>query len=334
MKQALLIFMLAGFAVFSAACDGDGNGEEDADAAPDMEQDTDVETEDDSEVPPDVPVDEDGVEEEDGADVQEDDAAPDAPDLADGDDPLDVPVDEIEDTADIEDIPEEEIVENDATALCDDLTTALCTYISGCCTADEQTQVASFVSCSAIRAGTFWNDCYAGYGPYIVDGTATIYDAAVPGCLAVFYDLASSCPSFNAAPFHKPWYMNLGCSEIVRGTYSPSQECESSEQCAGQYYCDFSASPAVCTARGAIGGACGLNDACRRGYVCVGGLCAEPSNDGGDCDEHGDCNLGLYCDSGGACRIMLASGQSCSESDDFCEGDCVTSSCQDTCNGL
>jgi hypothetical protein len=326
MKQALLYLVAAGFVVFAAACDGDGNGDEDTDAAPDMPGDTDAEVEDDGELPPDVPVEEDGVDGEDGADVQEDDAAPDTPE--------DVIEDEVEDAADAEDVPEDEIVENEATALCDDLEAALCTYISGCCTADEQTQVASYVSCSHMRAGTFWSDCYGGYGPYILDGSAVIYDAAVPGCLAVFYDLAVSCPAFNTAPFNKPWYMNLGCSEIVRGTYSPSQECDSSEQCAGQYFCDFSASPAACTPRAAIGGSCGLNDACRRGYVCVSGLCAEPSNDGGGCDEHGDCNLGLYCDSGGACRAMLAAGQSCTESSDYCEGDCVSGSCEATCDGL
>jgi len=333
MKHWPLVLMLAGFATMAAACDGDGNGDEDTDAAPDqIEEDTDGEVEEDGELPPDVPVDEDGTDAEDGdgQDVQEDDAAPDAPD---SDAPADTPEDEIEDTTDITDVPTDEIVENDATALCDDMAEALCAYIADCCTADDQTRVASFVNCDNARAGTFWNDCYSGYGPYVVDGSATIYDAAVPGCLAVFYDLATSCPAFNAAPFHKPWYMNLGCSEIVRGTYSPSQECDSSEQCAGQYYCDHSASPAVCTARSAIGGSCGLNDACRSGYVCVGGLCAQPSNDGESCDEHGDCNLGLYCDSGGACRPMLAAGQSCSESNDFCEGFCQSGSCVATCNG-
>jgi hypothetical protein len=310
MKKIVIGAMWAALACCLVSCNGGGNGE-DADA---------------------------------GDPAAEDAAADDAfPDPVEGDQeiPEDVQADEGQDIADV---PAEEIEENAASVFCLQMTDAFCDYVTACCNADEQSALAALVvDCAAPEGSAFFHACYDGIGPYVVDGTAEIYDAAVPGCLAIFSDMASSCPDFNAAPMNRTWYMDAGCSEVVRGLLSPSEDCYDSEQCPGSgtssYYCDLGSSPSTCQPRKTQGTACTVNDECMAGDVCVSDACSAHSSADGPCDEDDDCDLGTYCDvdGGAVCREMLDAGTECDTTDDLCAGRCMEGdppTCAAFCDGI
>jgi hypothetical protein len=329
MKLRMLLLPLALVAVLTAACDKDGKNGHDADVQDDHVETADPDAEADGEPPVDEEV-EDGVE---GIDEGVEDVPVDPP--AD-----DAEADAAEDPPDIDALDGTDEVElNAAGPLCEALAEAYCDYLTACCTAEELLGLPEPVDCSDPASSAYFDACYASYAPYVDNATVQIYDAALPGCLAIFSDMASSCPAFNAAPSGKPWYMDSGCSEIVRGLIDPGGHCESSEQCSGSYYCDTSVSPSVCAARVALSGACTANAQCTAGNVCAGGTCRAAVASGGACDEDADCNLGLYCDAsaGNRCAAMLGAGSPCDETADACEGLCIAgtpSTCASFCDGL
>lgn len=299
--------------IVTAACDGDDNGG--PDVTIDMIGD-DVRQDDTGE---------DRVEEEEGMDAVEVEE--------------DMPSDGAEDVLDAADIIEIEVEENEASEMCEGMADAFCDYIKACCTMDERDDIASLIVCDDLRGSAFFLDCYARIGPYVSDGTAEINVAAVPGCLAIFWDMSLTCPDFNSAPMHWPWYMETGCSRVVRGFLSPSEECDATPQCTGDYYCDVSLSPSVCRAKVERGGACSANEACMPGDVCIFEVCLQPSEPGGNCDDGGDCGVGLYCDEegGSVCRELLSEGEECDGADDLCEGRCLDGDapgCSHFCDGM
>ena len=326
MMLRMLIVLLALGMVFMAACDKDGKNGHDADVLDDHVETADPDADADGEPPADGEAD-DGAEgvDEGGEDVPVDPPADDA------DAPEDAPGDDAADGTD-------ETGLNAAGPLCEAMAEAYCDYLTSCCTDDELLGLPDPIDCDDPASSAYFDACYASYAPYVDNATVQIYDAALPGCLAIFSDMASSCPAFNAAPSGKPWYMDSGCSEIVRGQVDPGGHCESSEQCAGSYYCDASVSPSVCAARVALSGACTANAQCTPGNVCAGGTCRAPVAEVAACDEDDDCNLGLYCDAsaGNRCAEMLDAGSPCDETADACEGLCIAgtpSTCASYCDG-
>jgi len=230
---------------------------------------------------------------------------------------------------------EEEEITDPARDLCLQLTEAYCGYINRCCTTTEKIILESVIDCGNPESSAYFIECYNSIATFIQNGTAVIYESAIPGCLAMFEDIATSCPDFNSSPFNKKWYVDSGCSEVVRGTLSPNEDCYSHEQCAGNFYCDLESSPSKCTQRKGRGENCTQNYECNTGDVCVLGTCSTPSNEGADCDESDDCNLGFYCNSETQkCESFLETGSNCSSDNDFCSGKCVDEVCLHFCNGI
>ena len=299
-KGKLILFLVLAFVC--ASCGGGEGKEENAEAAEDAAQEgegMDGSRDDGGEFLPEGsdPIDEEGAE-GDATDGEGTDAPSDG-DAGEGETPM------------------------DASALCLTLTEAYCEYILGCCSAGERALLAAAVDCGRPSESAFFHDCYVRYASYVGDGTAVIDESSLPECLAIFDGMASSCPDFQALPIQKEWYMEMGCGAAVRGTLDPGAECESSEQCAGSYYCDAEAATAACLPRGAAGAECGDNDECMPGGVCIAGECASPSRAGDLCDDEGDCNQGLYCNTGyGICSGLLDAGVECDPAADLCAGRC------------
>jgi hypothetical protein len=246
---------------------------------------------------------------------------------------LEDPSDEDLDAQDVEAI---EVEDNAGTDFCERLAEAFCDYVTACCDEGEREILAPLVDCDSPLAGSFFLDCYAGLGPHVSDGTAEIYEEAISGCLALFWDMEMRCPDFNAAPSQKPWYKASGCSEVARGTLSPSEACAASVQCDGPYYCDESSDEGACTPQSGDGAPCVGDEACLPGLACVFETCGEPSAESGNCDGDGDCRIGLYCDEegGSRCLPMLQEDESCVTDDDVCAGRCAGTSCVGFCDGL
>ena len=307
------LILLAALMLCVPACDGDGNGGDDADAvdmpAEDLAQDEAanedaediLETEDEGEVVGDVPVEDAG--------------------------------------GDASDVQEEEPGDSLFRDFCVDIAEAVCDYITGCCTRIEEEALIGFIDCSDPGDSSYFHECYDDLVSFVVDGSVQVYEGAIPGCVGMFSGLATDCPNFNASFLHKAWYIEAGCSEVLRGALSPSEDCYDSEQCQGSYYCDTSEEPYTCAPKPGTGEACEDNAMCMTNNVCINGECANPSARGGLCDEDGDCHTGLYCDAdaGGLCRAMLVADTECDIEDDICEGMCEDgdpSQCADYCNGV
>ncbi|MFH1438671.1 MAG: dickkopf-related protein [Pseudomonadota bacterium] len=315
-KMCLIVLAVL---LIAPACDGDGNGNGDADA---------------TDVPADDAALDDAAGDADGdADVEDEEIEDDMQDVVG-----DVPAEDADE--DVPDVQEEEIPA--ATLLdefCTDVAEAVCDYITGCCTRTEEEALISFIDCSDPGDSSFFHACYDDLASFVVDGSVQVYEGAIPGCVGMFTGLATDCPNFNASFLHREWYIQAGCSEVLRGALSPSEDCYDSEQCQGSYYCDKSEEPYTCAPKPGAGGACEDNAMCMTNNVCVNGECASPSARGGLCDEDGDCTLGLYCDAdaGGLCRSMLPAETECDTESDYCEGMCEDGdpgSCVDYCNGV
>lgn len=106
--------------------------------------------------------------------------------------------------------------------------------------------------------------------------------------------------------------------------------------CGDNLYCksDASASPATatCTARGALGAACGGSSGgvCQAALRCVANKCSEPSGDGGPCPTGSECDVKLSCN--GKTRKCeprpsnLAAGAECGSSSECAAGlTCISS---------
>ena len=311
----MCLMLLAALMLIVPACDGDGNGNGDADA-------TDMPADDAA-----------GDDADDDADVEDEDVEDDMQDVVG-----DVPVEDA--GPDASDVQEEEIPA--ATLLdefCTDVAEAVCDYITGCCTRTEEEALISFIDCSDPGDSSYFHACYDDLASFVVDGSVQVYEGAIPGCVGMFAGLATDCPNFNASFLHKEWYIQAGCSEVLRGALSPSEDCYDSEQCQGSYYCDTEASPSTCQPKPGVGDDCTDNAMCMTNNVCINGACANPSARGGLCDEHGDCHTGLYCDegAGGLCRAMFVAEAECDTDSDYCEGMCEAGDpgqCIDYCNGV
>ena len=132
------------------------------------------------------------------------------------------------------------------------------------------------------------------------------------------------------------------CREIIEGVVELGADCNVTEECAGEAYCDFGANtcPGVCTARAAPGEPCDTSDACAGPGVA---FCDFGANSGGHCAvrepvviaKRGEtctptrlnplpCESGTFCDvpkdaDSGTCVPPFALGASCDDDDDVCE---------------
>ena len=146
------------------------------------------------------------------------------------------------------------------------------------------------------------------------------------------------------------WLGQLGtdpaCRSVFEGEVPLGEPCERWEDCAGRAYCNHeSGCPGVCTALGAPGATCEVDEDCDPGSgysfcdfsgtepVCNRLAYGAQAALDEDCtvsleaaSEIVQCASGLWCDPGdgtlptGTCRSPIANGQPCDSPDDVCAG--------------
>ncbi len=136
--------------------------------------------------------------------------------------------------------------------------------------------------------------CEGALGPFIDDGTVELGDAdAFAACRTYVENLTCEDADFDVA---NP------CDDVIIGTITLGNDCDSDDQCAGNAFC----------AGGLTAGMLGGVSTC--------GTCTATKTNGSTCDESSECASG-YCDDGedgapGTCRDIGLNGDPCDESFD------------------
>jgi hypothetical protein len=225
-----------------------------------------------------------------------------------------------------------------AEAYCSGKIATTCSYIEGCCTADEAA-IFNQTDCEDPTNNMKYTSCIDKFKPSFDAGRLKVNEDAVAVCEAATDGVVESCPNFNL--FQRTLdQVGVECGGILEGLVENGGECAINFDCVnGTCRTEDDESPGTCTAFSSIGDACEDAEECGRGNTCIGSVCADRSGAGGPCDEgdHGDCDAELFCD-GGACEALEAPGVSCQDDDGTCEGSCDTSidppECNDYCNGV
>tara|TARA_R110002096_G_scaffold16898_3_gene57751 strand:+ start:15365 stop:16606 length:1242 start_codon:yes stop_codon:yes gene_type:complete len=155
--------------------------------------------------------------------------------------------------------------------------------------------------------------CVDQYAAMVADGSLTIDRDALAACSA--YATTTSCQEI--ASFD---YTGTPCEDVLVGTVPLAGDCDVSEQCVGQAFCDQGkADCGACTARLDDDVACNFDDQCNSGLCNSQNVCAAPAALGGACATNSDCAGTLECDQGNVCISRLpAQGDPC-----FSQGDCA-----------
>jgi hypothetical protein len=181
---------------------------------------------------------------------------------------------------------------------CTDLATSICNRLEACYPYAMTVAYGSTATC-VTRAAI---GC-----PSAVTATGSVATAADIEACAQAYS-AATCDALldNGAP--------AACQ--IAGTLAAGTPCGSDLQCAGSDgYCKpTTGSCGVCSSRAALGGACGANDDCQRGFVCATSAtpatCVTPGAAGATCSTAQPCVASLACVNG-TCGTPIAAGATC-----------------------
>ncbi len=150
--------------------------------------------------------------------------------------------------------------------------------------------------------------CLHLYQPMVDDGTLTIDRDALAACST--YATTTSCDEIAGDSFN---FNGTPCEDVLVGTVAADGECELSEQCAGDSFCDQGKDECgTCSPRLADEVACAFNDQCINGLCNSQGVCGAPANVGGSCVDSDDCVGFLDCDNTSTCVSLIPSaGDAC-----------------------
>ncbi|HTM22089.1 MAG TPA: hypothetical protein VL172_16320 [Kofleriaceae bacterium] len=138
--------------------------------------------------------------------------------------------------------------------------------------------------------------CYGALGPYLDDGTEVIGDGdAFDACRD--WLATATCDDFAARGDDNP------CDDVLVGTVEAGGLCDTSEQCAGEAYCDQPDAEACgsCTALKENDAPCGGDEECLSERCDDTNVCADLAADGDPCVVDDDCVGVLICNANMEC---------------------------------
>lgn len=166
----------------------------------------------------------------------------------------------------------------------------------------ESGRLAPLIDEEALSGERLERVCRNDFDGYLADGTVTVDEEAIDGCLAWLETVPCEVLSLDG---FRPVFSVTPCDAVIVGTLASEGGCEIPEecgcerslQCAGDAYCKQMVPGACgeCTARLADGESCTSDDECSSGTCNQAGVCAAPGQAGDACTGDDDCQGELNC---------------------------------------